>query len=178
MLVADGEESDSDRNSGNGRDAILVSDGEGDGEEGDSGSVPHNRDDPIPVTESDSDGDLRHEPDDSTEPRQETPTKTEEAHLSQRNEAAVELRQTTPSHDGEEKHPSRSNEEPMGQQRRKAEAHAEIRQRVSEYMQREGEPDQAKAITAIKRKIEDGQTEDFPCSKRFRMTLADEAMDV
>jgi hypothetical protein len=66
----------------------------------------------------------------------------------------------------------------MDQQRQKAEAHAKIQQRVAEYMEREEEPDHARAVTAVKRKIKDGQMEDFPSAKRYLMTLADEATEV
>jgi len=180
--VADGEECDSDSDPRTDKDVILVSDADEDGEEDDSGSVPHNRNDPILVTdgeESDSECDVHNDPDKSVEPRQKTPTRNgEEIRLSRSHEVSVESQQTTTSHSRGETYPSRSNEEPMDQQRQKAEAHAEIQQRVVEYMAREEEPDQARAITAVKRKIKDGQMEDFPSAKRYLMTLADEATEV
>jgi hypothetical protein len=179
--AAHGEECDSGGDSQNGIDPILVSDGEEAVEEGDSRSVPDNRDDPIMITdgeEGDSDGDRHNDLDEPAEPRQETPILDEgEIRLYHGNEGSVEPRQGTPLQNGEELRPTRNHEESMDQRRQEAEAHAEIRQRVSEYMESEAEPDQAKAITAVKRKIKDEQMEDFPSSKRYLMTLA-EAMDV
>jgi hypothetical protein len=175
--AAHGEECDSGGDSQNGIDPILVSDCEEAVEEGDSRSVPDNRDDPIVITdgeEGDSDGDLHNDLEESAEPRQETPILNEgEIRTSHGNEGSVEPRQGTPLQNGEELHPALNLEESISQQRQEAEAHAEIRQRVKEYMEKEAEPDQAKAIMAVKRKIKDEQMEDFPSSKRYLMTLAE-----
>jgi len=166
----------------NRHDLILVSDDEEDGdEEGNAGRAPNNRDNPILVTDGDesgSNGDPHNDTDENAEPRQETPTQSEEnTRLSERHGRSVVPRQETPVENGEEIHPCQHTEEFMGQQQQEAEAHAEIRQRVAEYMKREAESDQAQAVTAVKRKIKDEQMEDFTSSKRYLMTLA-KARDV
>jgi hypothetical protein len=180
-LVADGGGSGFDSHPHD-KDVTLVTDGDEDTEESNSGRVPQSRNDPVMVTdgeESDSDSDSHNDPDESAKPRQEIATRNEEEiRLSRSNGVSVEPRQKTSNQYGEGTHPSRSNEEPMDQQRQKAEAHAKIQQRVAEYMEREEEPDHARAVTAVKRKIKDGQMEDFPSAKRYLMTLADEATEV
>jgi hypothetical protein len=147
-LVADGEGNDFGSYLRD-KDVTPVSDGEEDIEDANSGSLPHNRNDPIMVTdgeESDSDGDLHSDRDQSVE---------------------------TPSQNAGKTQPSRSSEESLDRQRQGAEAHAEIRQRVTKYMEREAQSDQVKAKTTIKRKIIDEQVEDFHSSKRCLMTPAE-----
>jgi hypothetical protein len=92
-------------------------------------------------------------------------------------EEYVGPREETPAQNREATDPHWTNEESVGQQQLESDAHAEIMQRVREFAAEEVELAQVKAITAVKRKIEDKDLEDFPVTKRFLATLA-EATDV
>jgi hypothetical protein len=160
-IVADGEKSDFDSDPRTGKDAILVSDDEEHIEGNNSGRVPSNRDDPILVTD-DKDSDLL-----------------------KSLERSVEPRQATPVYNADESNPSQSSERPSEPTRPGTPTQSEesarlfaIQNRVKtpfSKTKRRYVPDRAKAVTAVKRKINDGQLEDFFSSKR--LTLAD-ATDV
>ena len=166
-IVADGEESDFDSDPRTGKDAILVSDDEEDTEENNPGRVPSNRDDPILVTD-----------DDGNDP---------DSDLLKSLERSVEPRQATQIHEADENNPSQSSERPSEPTRRGTPSQSEESARLFAIQNRVKTPfsrnkqryvsDRAKAVTAVKRKINDGQPEDLFTSKRHLMTLA-EATDV
>jgi hypothetical protein len=106
-----------------------------------------------------------------------TPTKNEEEFRSSlKNGNSVE-QQEAAAQNADGSHPDQINEKYMDQRRQEAEAHAEIRRHGSEHMTREEEPDQAGAITAVKRKIQNDQMEDLPAAKR-NLKIPSEATDV
>jgi hypothetical protein len=106
-----------------------------------------------------------------------TPTKDEEEFRSSlKNGNSVE-QQEAAAQNADGSHPDQINEKYMDQRRQEAEAHAEIRRRESDCMTREEEPDQAGAMTAVKRKIQNDQMEDLPAAKR-NLKISSEVTDV
>jgi hypothetical protein len=191
ILVSDGEKDGEEGDSGtvpdNRDDPIVLTDGE----EGDSDSDLTNPEKSVePRKETSNQNGVDVGPSQSNEGsenhrRQEeettaaTPTPTqneEESHPSLNNENSVEQEETA-TQNAEEPHASQSNERSKGTRRQETQARAEIRRRGPECMTREQEPDQAEAITAVKRKIQIGQMEDLPVAKRNLKTPS-QATDV